>query len=153
MNTTTQQSIIAVFSLLFVAIMALFLLVSNAEATEYVIDDWDNITGFVANDSTDNAINIRKSYNCMDFSIDLATNLTKAGWDAGVVLKSGRASEGHALVWVMVNEPYDMFYIEPQLDEVYNPDVYRSGSEETHTFSNVSIETAIRCHNAQKSWW
>jgi len=61
----------------------------------------------------------------MDFSIELAHNLTDAGYTAGVVEQYPTVTGvdiGHVIVWVRLGN--HTIYIEPQNDQTYTPEEY-----------------------------
>lgn len=150
-NTTTQQTIVVIFSLLFVAIMALVLTVSNAEATETRIDaiitlpdttppdcylvqiqppeptvsDIALLKAFLVSDNTDNNPYIASgadNYVCSQYSIDLANNLSDGGFESGVVVWSAKyRNKGCGHIMTWAVVNGSLFVIEPQNDQVFNP--------------------------------
>lgn len=95
------------------------------------IDSFDNLTYFIHNDSTNEYKYIKGEYMCMDFSIDLAINLTKAGYESGIVL-----IPSHAIVWVSMPEPYNTLYIAPRHDTIHHSFDYNNSKEITISHAN-----------------
>lgn len=119
----------------------------------YQRDALDDLQDFIANDTGDQKQYISGVYVCMDFSIDLANNLTAAGYDAGVVLQSARSGRGHMLVWVTMPPPYNLLYVEPIYDNIYNPADYINATDnENYIFREISIESAERNRADQRRW-
>lgn len=85
----------------------------------------ESLKQFLANDSTEDQYYKYQVHDCIDFSIELAHNLTGAGYDAGVTEQypiERRDVCGHVIVWVRFGN--ETTYVEPQSDQVYTPDEY-----------------------------
>lgn len=129
----------------------------NIAPTEHVayIDPLESLQCFLLNDSTSENGYVPGEYVCMDFSLDLASHLIGAGYDAGVVKKSAKyhTGSGHMLAWVTLPEPYGVMYVEPMLDEIYDPEVYTNCTEkDSYVFREVSIEIASRNRMEARQW-
>ena len=112
------------------------------------LDALDVLQMFLCNDTTDDHVYIRNSYNCMDFSIQLASALETAGYPAGVV-KISKGGKYHMIVWVDIGDPYGVMYVEPILDEVYNPAVYCADGG---VFTEATIAQAEKDRDEVRSW-
>lgn len=127
---------------------------NDTSAAQIVVsgtDPFDCLGYFIANDTTDQRAYIRGEYVCIDFAIDFAQNATNAGYDVGIVMCAHKGHRGHALCWVAMPEPYNMLYVEPILDDMYNPDVYTNRSGDW-SFREISIAQAIVCNNDMRRW-
>ena len=110
---------------------------------------------FLANDTTnEHEYNISGDYVCIDFSIDLAYNLTDAGYDAGcvnVVSMYHKIGMWHVLNWVKLGN--QTIYIEPQNDDIFIPQGYIKMINDTiHITREISIESAERNRVDQRKW-
>lgn len=80
---------------------------------------------FLYADNTSEAEYIFGVHDCIEFSIELAYNLTDAGYDAGTVETYPIVNDvgcGHVICWVRVDNV--TFYIEPQDDIIFTPGEY-----------------------------
>ena len=133
MNTTTKILIAAVGTA--TAIVALHTLTSVQPDSEPVGEPTpeDELCAFLAKDTTDSDHEyVLGTYDCIEFSIDLAEKLKSGGYDAGVVHKNALNHEvptGHATVWVNLHGK--IIYIEPQTDETTTPEDYADGINDT----------------------
>ena len=85
----------------------------------------ESLVEFLINDTTEDQYYEYQVHDCMDFSIELAHNLTDAGYDTGVVEQLATARGvpcGHVMTWVRFGN-YTV-YIEPQSDQIYTPEQY-----------------------------
>jgi len=85
----------------------------------------ESLKQFLEDDKTEDQYYEYQIHDCMDFSIELAHNLTDAGYTAGVVEQYPTAKGvdiGHVIVWVCIGN-YTI-YIEPQNDRIYTPQQY-----------------------------
>ena len=175
MNQTTSRTIIVIFSFLFVATMVLILFTSSTEATETRIDaiitlpdatppdsylkpmaqpettisDVDRLKTFLESDNTSDKPYIGSgidNYVCSQYSVDLANNLSDAGFGSGVVVMSAKyhnKGDRHIMTWATLNS--SLFVIEPQTDQVFNPATFNSSIDrEIYVLRYESIESGNR---------
>ena len=106
MTTTKIVIMIAIIA------VAISIYPSNSDCQKIELND------FLFDDSTDQHI-YTENYRCINFSIDMVTNITNEGFHAGyVAILPKNGSEGHCMVWV--DNGGQRLYIEPQTDKVYN---------------------------------
>jgi len=98
------------------------------------VDKTDRITAIITPGSILNPL-------CVDFSITLRTNATKAGWDFDVVIMNFEEGVGHVICGVRLdNGAY--YFVEPQNDNVFPEldvgDLYQIG-DNLYTVSYIGI--------------
>lgn len=100
------------------------------------IHNLDILWDILVNDTTDHhpyIVSGKDAYVCVHFATDLAQNLSDAGYESGVVVRSAKwhnKGSGHMLTWIRMDN--DLFVIEAGNDAVYWSDDF-----------NVSIDTEI----------
>ena len=91
-----------------------------------------------------------ETYVCTHFAVDLAKNLSRDGYDSGVVVKSAkyRTQYGHILTWVQID--LDLFVIDAGNDAIYwAKDFNASVDRDLYVLRYESIESGVRKANEE----
>lgn len=109
--------------------------------------------GFLDNDTSDHQHRPGSSdYHCMHRSVDLAQNMTEAGYAAGCVLESYPHKHGHMIVWAHLGGAYnETVYIEGYYDQIYDVAPY-TGCFPDAKFVEIDIDHAQRLLHDQERW-
>ena len=116
------------------------------EAAETPAGQNKSLKQFLEDDLTSMGVYNWNDYHCVHFSVDLAENLTVAGYDATpVILGTCRPGEWSHMV-VSVNLGNETVYIEPRNDVIFSPfdwhDEIALGDEVEYV--NVSVAKSMR---------
>lgn len=113
------------------------------------IHNLDVLWDILENDTTDHHPYIasgRDTYICTHFATDLSQNLTDAGYESGVVVRSAKWRDrgtGHLLTWVQMDD--DLFVIDAINDAVYwSHDFNASIDTDIYVMRYESIESGYR---------
>ena len=95
-----------------------------------------DLVDFIEIDQTNTATYIYGTYDCVDFSIDLAENLTEAGYDSGLVLIAAKdvfQNVSHMIVWIKISN--ETIYIKSMSDCILTPEKY--SNEVDHDYFEI----------------
>ena len=114
----------------------------------------ESLKVFLANDTTDRHPSIQGVYDCKDYSIDLAYNLTAAGYDAGCMItvpKWHHLHGGHSLTSVVLSDI--VYVVEPQNDGVCTYDEFRNNTNlDDYVVRLVTISIAESQRTGMRQW-
>jgi len=121
---------------------------------EPIIDVLGDLRAFLADDVTeDEPLNIGV-YDCKEYSVDLARNLSDAGFDTGCMLivpKRHYYEVGHAMTSVVINGT--VYIVEPQNDLIYYYDDWMGFiDEDEYVVRLVSIDVAESQRDDMRRW-
>ena len=92
-------------------------------------------------------------YDCMDFSIDMAENMSATEYDTGVVFvlaKDPYTNYSHMLVWINISDA--IYYVNPMYDHVYVPHEYINKiNSENYSIHEISIDDAKKTREEMRS--
>lgn len=113
------------------------------------IHNLDILWDILENDTTDHHPYItsgKDTYVCVNFATDLSQNLTDAGYESGVVVRSAKwhnKGSGHILTWIQMGD--DLFVIDAINDAVYwSHDFNASIDTEIYVMRYESLESGYR---------
>ena len=138
---------------LFIALCAIPV---QAETNDTEVFDLSRLYYWLPNDTT-NDHNCTVQYHCMDFSIDLAHNLTAEGFDVRIVSIYPKVSNvyGHMIVAVYLPDNVT-YYIDPMVngDTIFNKDEYIDWKNEwdQYMIREISIQSAEMKRSTQYQW-
>ncbi len=114
----------------------------------------ESLKVFLANDTTDRHPSIQGVYDCKDYSIDLAYNLTAAGYDAGCMItvpKWHHLHGGHSLTSVVLSDI--VYVVEPQNDGVCTYEEFRNNTNlDDYVVRLVTISIAENQRTSMRQW-